>query len=196
MGKFRHREVAPVASELREALSTWAASPDTLGTLTAARPAMPESLGDRQADICEPLLAIADLAGGDWPKRGRAALVKLCAGATGADENLNQKLLSDIRDAFTEERADTLTTKSLLGLLIERDDAPWAQWWEAEIERGNVKGPASRLARLLKPFLIHSRKVRTPGASPLMCYAREDCESAFESYLDPEPGPKDGTTEL
>ena len=32
---------------------------------------MPAGLEDRDADICEPLLAIADAAGGQWPKRAR-----------------------------------------------------------------------------------------------------------------------------
>ena len=46
---------------------------------------MPAGLEDRDADICEPLLAIADAAGGQWPKRARdriwtTELVdKLCA---------------------------------------------------------------------------------------------------------------------
>ena len=183
VGKFRHREVAPVASELREALSVWAATPDTLARLAAARPIMPESLGDRQADICEPLLAIADLAGGNWPKRGRAALVRLCAGATGADENLNQKVLSDVREAFATEGEERLPTRRLLEVLIERDDSPWAQWWEADVSRGNTSGPASRLARLLKPFGVASRKYREEGAGLVMGYLREHFEDAFSRYL-------------
>jgi len=46
--------------------------------LKAARPAIPNELSDRQADISEPLFAIADAARGDWPQRARKALVQLC----------------------------------------------------------------------------------------------------------------------
>lgn len=186
LGKFRFREVAPLAERLREALSLWASTPATQPALSAARPVMPETLGDRQADICEPLLAIADLAGGKWPKRARGALVKLCGAAGGADENLNQKLLSDIREAFTQAGDDELPTSDLLRLLIERDDSPWAQWWEADIEKGNVRGPASRLARLLRPFGVSSKAVRIEGKAAVKCYRRAPFEDAFLRYLGPE----------
>jgi Protein of unknown function (DUF3631) len=43
------------------------------GPLRDARPTIPEDLGDRAADGWEGLLAIADMAGGDWPKRAREA---------------------------------------------------------------------------------------------------------------------------
>jgi len=49
---------------------------DNLKILTAADPAVPATLNDRAADNWRPLLAVADLAGGEWPKRARdAALV-------------------------------------------------------------------------------------------------------------------------
>src|SRR5258706_16149917 len=34
-----------------------------------AQPQPPEGLNDRATDIWEPLLALADLAGGDWPQK-------------------------------------------------------------------------------------------------------------------------------
>jgi putative DNA primase/helicase len=46
-----------------------------------ADPATPDALNDRQADCWRPLLHLAELAGGDWPARARAAAVALSAGS-------------------------------------------------------------------------------------------------------------------
>ena len=43
--------------------------------------------------------AIAQIVGGDWPERARAALVSLCS-QTDDSESLGVKLLSDIRQVF------------------------------------------------------------------------------------------------
>lgn len=186
VARFRRREVAPRAEALRNALTLWAAAPDTMLTLTAARPALPDVLGDRAADICEPLLAVADLAGGDWPDVARIALVRLCApGGDAEDDNLGAKLLTACRDIFQAEGVDRMPTRDLLDRLVAReDDAPWAQWWEADINRGNVRGPASRLARLLRPFGIVRRDYRADGET-VKGYLLESFQDAFGRYLPP-----------
>ncbi len=194
-GRFRHRDVVPRAEALRAKLDTWAQSVGVIDTLKVVQPDIPESLGDRQADISEPLLAIADLAGGEWPGLARVALQTVCGVATRADDNHNQKLLADVRDAFLREGADRLSTRRLLELLVEREDAPWAQWWEADVSRGNVKGPASRLARLLRPFGVYPKKLRGEGGELVMGYFREGFEDAFSRYLSAIPPEKDGTME-
>ena len=40
-----------------------------------AWPALPEGVTDRRAEAWEPLIAIADAAGGTWPERARVASV-------------------------------------------------------------------------------------------------------------------------
>jgi hypothetical protein len=60
-------------------------------------PAELVSAGDRAADAWEPLFAIADVAGGDWPKRARAAALALSGVDTAASgESVDIELLSDI----------------------------------------------------------------------------------------------------
>ncbi|MET0195282.1 MAG: DUF3631 domain-containing protein, partial [Hyphomicrobiaceae bacterium] len=54
----------------------WAADHEI--ELAAADPATPPQLNDRAADAWSPLLAIADAAGGDWPRRARHAAGMLC----------------------------------------------------------------------------------------------------------------------
>ena len=74
--KMRDRELQLSAVLLRDELEVLTADKELLEILNRARPEMPEQLNDRQQDICEPLLAIADLAGGEWPKKARDALTK------------------------------------------------------------------------------------------------------------------------
>jgi hypothetical protein len=53
---------------------------------------------DRAKDVWDPLLAIADTAGGEWPKRARAAGKALVAAAE--EEDIKIVLLGDIRAIF------------------------------------------------------------------------------------------------
>ena len=68
---------------------------------------LPSELPDRAADAWEPLLAIADAAGGAWPARARGAAVVLHASRE-QDDSLGLRLLSDIRLVFeaSDRRAD------------------------------------------------------------------------------------------
>jgi hypothetical protein len=77
--RFRRRNVEEEAGYLAETLRSLAEY--NLDRLAVARPRLPEELSDRQQDVWEPLLAIADLAGGSWPERARAAAVALSTGS-------------------------------------------------------------------------------------------------------------------
>jgi hypothetical protein len=65
-----------------------------------ARPDMPVGVEDRNADMWEPLLAVADLAGSDWPKLAREAAVAFIAAGRETPKSLNLSLLSDLRTVF------------------------------------------------------------------------------------------------
>lgn len=67
--------------------------------LPAARPELPDALSDRQQYDAEPLLAIADATGGDWPQAARFALAELCGEAEAQlkSQNLTQTENSDHR---------------------------------------------------------------------------------------------------
>jgi putative DNA primase/helicase len=152
---------------------------------------MPNALGDRATDICEPLLAIADMAGGDWPTKARDALVELCAAGDVAEDCIGSKLLAAIREIFEAGKVDRISTKDLLAALIERDcDEPWADWWEADIAKGNTRGPAAKLARLLKPFGVVAGTIREENGSTAKGYKLASFEDAFSRYLSPCPSPE------
>jgi hypothetical protein len=63
--RFRKKLVLANANTLKACLICWART--HLEELKVAKPQLPECLSDRQQDGAEPLLAIADAAGGDWP---------------------------------------------------------------------------------------------------------------------------------
>jgi len=78
---WRNRLNAPEGHAVRERLGAWAqASAEQIEW-----PDMPNGIEDRDADIWEALLAVADLAGGQWPDRSRVAAVALVAQLRGTD---------------------------------------------------------------------------------------------------------------
>ena len=90
--RLRRRDIEPTTEALRRQLVTWADG-ESVELLRVAQPALPDPLNDRQCDIAEPLLAIADMAGGDWPAVARRALCELCAGTAGDEGGLGAMLL-------------------------------------------------------------------------------------------------------
>ena len=71
---------SPEGAEIRDHLVRWAVSLHGIGE---GYPVMPDGITDRDADVWEPLLAVADAAGGEWPERARVAAVALVALAHG-----------------------------------------------------------------------------------------------------------------
>lgn len=181
--QFRRRDAEPQAAYLREQAEAWAMQ--AVGRLRDHRPAMPPQLNDRQQDICEPLFAIADLVGGDWPERARRALVEVCSGEAAADESIGAKLLADARAVFAERGADRLASKDLAEALGEMEDRPWAEW-------GRAQKPitAPQVARQLGRFGIIPRNLREGGAVA-KGYLRADFAEAWDRYLAPALPPDD-----
>jgi hypothetical protein len=186
--RFRERAVIADAMETRQQLGLWAIS-GVIPVLREARPDLPEELNDRAQDGWEPLLAIADVAGGDWPARARAAAVDLHAVSEDAVDH-KVEVLRDIRDVFVDDR---ITTEALLKLLIEKD--PWGEWWGDQVEAGKLKSPAARLSRMLGEFGIKPKQLWMGGKT--RGYERVDFLDAWKrnlSDLDPDPSdpPEDG----
>jgi putative DNA primase/helicase len=67
--RLRLDRLGDTAEPLRRRCLRWAQ--DNLARLGECDPAMPDLLHDRAADNWRPLCAIAEVAGGDWPQRGR-----------------------------------------------------------------------------------------------------------------------------
>lgn len=189
--RFRSRDAEAELAPLRDALTSWARVASR--ALEGARPDIPEQLNDRAADGWEPLLAVADLAGGDWPARARSAALELHGSDPAADDGIGVLLLGHIREVFTAAGVERIGTETLLRSLAERDDGPWADWWAAELGAGRTKGPAARLARMLKPYGLAPEQLRVEG-DKTRGYARSGFAEVWERYCPPAPGEKDGTT--
>ena len=173
--RFRRRDVKPEAESLRERSEKW--GKDNIAALTGAWPYLPHELDDRAADAWEPLLAIAELAGGEWPERAQDAAIDLSGNRADDDSSIGTRLLADVAKVF--EGKDALTTDALLGALNEMDDAPWGDWSPGRID------PAlnSRdLSKLLKPYGIRPKTIRV-GAKTPRGYEREAFADSFARYL-------------
>jgi hypothetical protein len=184
VARFREREAQQEASGIAARLAAWATA--NLRTLCQARPEIPGELSDRQSDCVEPLLSIADLAGGEWPESARTALVTLCGQAQADDDSIGVKLLRDIRGIFfprddegkASPKIDEIPSGELCEALAKIETSPWGEWYSKPVT------PAG-LARLLKPFgiipdRIGDRKSRVRG------YAASQFEDAFSLYLPPQ----------
>jgi len=172
--KFHRRDVAPQASELRGKIAEW--SEKAQSSWLVARPEFPHGLSDRREDVIEPLLAIADSAGGSWPARAREALVEIFGGVAAEDQSIRVKLLADIYVIFEELGAEKISSSELVAKLAEIETSQWAEW-----SHGKPMSPV-QLARQLKNFHIFPRTIRVGDATP-KGYERDSFSEAWRDYL-------------
>ncbi len=147
--------------------------------LLQADPEVPKELHDRAADNWRPLLAIADLVGGDWPKRARKAAMTL----TDPDDNneaAGVMLLADIKKLFDERQVDRIASAELEKALGEMEHRPWPEW------KHGKPITVRQIARLLNPFGIRPKTIRIEDATP-KGYERDSFTDAFSRYLPPNP---------
>jgi hypothetical protein len=179
--RFHQASARAELTPLQDRIRAWATAAGE--RLTGAEPELPDALSDRQQDSWEPLSAVADLAGREWPERARAAAVELHAGVV--DQDVGVLLLTHLRELFEEHDADALSTEEVLAALVNRgDDSPWPRWWGEDVERQQTKGPASQLARKLKPYGIKPEQLWLNGGKT-RGYRRSDFEDSWGRYLPP-----------
>ncbi|MGW4421921.1 DUF3631 domain-containing protein [Streptosporangium sp. NPDC004631] len=168
---YRHRRDRPALRRLAEDLSAWLRA--DLPTLEQAEPAMP--VEDRAADTWEPLVAVADHAGGHWPERARAAVLALTAEADDNGETSNRvRLLADCRTAFGTDTA--LPTATLLERLKADSEAPWADY-------GPNGLTPMKLGAILREYDIRSTTTRfPPPTGQAKGYLRTDFVDAWARY--------------
>lgn len=184
--RLRMDRLAAEVEPLRRRATRWAK--DHLEELRAADPEMPEALHDREQDNWRPLVAIADAAGGEWPKRGRRAALLLSGAADVEDESIGVLLLADLREVFGATQADRLPTAEILKALEAMEERPWATW-------GKARKPinAHAMAWLLRPFGVRSHRLKekdpvTQGWVDRLGYSTGGkMADAWERYLTAAP---------
>ncbi|MGJ5754826.1 uncharacterized protein DUF3631 [Streptomyces puniciscabiei] len=180
---FRARIHEAEGHQLRDRLAQWAEH--ARGFVMGAWPDMPDGVTDRPADVWEPLLAVADAAGGAWPERARAACVTLVTASKTNDKgSLGIRLLTDLRD-HVMVGIDRLPTVAILDRLNALDDAPWADLHGKPLDN-------RRLSKMLAEYMtadtepITSRNIKTAG-SVLKGYYAADLRDAWARYCPPPP---------
>ena len=147
--RFRERKAAPVGAPIRDGLAT--ALTSLVEELKVAEPELPDELTDRGWDIWEPLLAIADAAGEEWPTRGRQAAKRLSGDHAAGDDGFGVQMLSDTHTVFEGVDGDRLTSSDLVIRLRAMEEAAWSHWGKDRKEPGLTQRD---LATLLRPYGI------------------------------------------
>ncbi len=154
---------------------------DNRETIRNARPALPEELNDRAQDNWEPLLSIADMAGGNWPDIARIAALKISRGNQ-ISQSIGAELLSDIKEIFDEKNVSKLFTSDLIAALCEDSEKPWDTY-----NRGKSIAPR-QLSNRLKEYGIKSKDIRI-GHENKKGFEKVQFADAFKRYIHTQPEP-------
>ena len=126
-------------------------------------------MNSHQQEHVEPLLVIADLVGGEWPRQTRLALGRIFRDAHNDHMNHCIQALYDVREAFINSRnPERLSTSYLIDYLCRLNYRPWAEWNDGKPLTGRA------LALLLEKFGIAPDKQRIDPLGPVRCYNRKD----------------------
>ena len=164
------------AEPLRDGLAEWL---DRVGVehLAGAEPAIPDGVADRAAEVWEPLLAIADLAGDHWPDTARAAaihFVTTTAATTGS--SIGTRLLADLRTLFHTAGTDRMETADIIGQLLDSEDGSW----------GDLDGrplDARRLAREMARYNVRPKDLKLPSGSVRKGYRTDGPDGLADVWL-------------
>jgi hypothetical protein len=163
---FRERLHGPRASYLSESLAAWVAA--DLGELADSWPEFGDPDADsRSVDIWEPLMSIADQAGGSWPQRARDAFAELAAGNSSTAPTIapEQRILADLQVIWPADEA-SLPTQTVIGRLVALKDSPYARLWPQPELAGR------ELAGLLTGYGIEPQRLPRDGGPQIRGYLR------------------------
>ena len=133
---------------------------------------LPKGVWNRDADVWEPLLAVAELAGGHWPERARvAAVAGVAAAGARAVPSSGIDLLADIKTVFDRRHVEKIFTTDLLADLTTLDQ----RWRRLD---------GKRLARMLHSYgMTQTNQDQRIGTRVTKGYRREYFEDAWSRYL-------------
>jgi Protein of unknown function (DUF3631) len=144
---YRRRIHEADTFRVRTMIETWAKSAWEAGLVW---PDLPREIQDRDADLWEPLIAIADAIGGDWPIKAREAAVTLVTASKDREPSLGIRLLADLEKVFDDR--EELQTSAILQALIGMGESPWGDLRGKPLD---VRGLANRLRQYeVKPKVV------------------------------------------
>ena len=166
----------PVGDDLRRKCARW--RDDHMTVLSSADPDM-GSLFGRIADVWRPLFAVADTAGGDWPRLARHAATSLASqtSAIASGDTLGVQLLKDIRQVFADQGdPDRISTADLDHALHTMPERPWETLSNGKPMTSQKRG------KMLTEYGIHTTKVRD-GEKTRNAYLKSAFETAWKAWL-------------
>lgn len=169
----RDKEHLARAEAVRRSCEAWGkdVAPDYITYRPTDLPV--DRMDDRQVDVWEPLVAIADLAGGEWPARIRRALRALVLNeAVEADEDddpfvrltPSQRTMVEVAHVLGHHVGDSITT---VGLLAGMAELPGGGRWAVPegTERDRLlKARTMALASDLAVFGVTRSSVKVPAS--------------------------------
>ena len=178
--KMAGEKIIPLRNADRSAFDTLRAKlarmeADYLDTIAKARPDLTD-LDNRAADNWEPLLAIADLAGGEWPRLARHAALGLLQSrepviSTGVE------LLADIEHIFAAKGEARIRSADLVRALCDDEEAGWKTY-----NRGREITPR-QISKRLGEYGIQPKTIRFGYGDTLKGYELAQFQDAFARYL-------------
>jgi putative DNA primase/helicase len=154
---------------------------DNATVLKDAKPIIPLGLINRAAANWKLLLAIAELAGGDWPQRAREAAEHL--NRSGRKPSAGVKLLAEFKAYFAETCTTEVTSEAIVARLTADPTSIWAGY--------NHGGPITQrqVALLLdaydiQPVSLHPTKRKDFSRQG---YKLSQFTDAFARYLSEDP---------
>jgi putative DNA primase/helicase len=184
--KPRGEKVSPFRGDddflrkLRSQAARWAS--DHIEALRQSRPSVPDALNDRDADNWCPLLAIADLARGDWPQRARDAALAMAGASSDSSDEIGIRVLRDIMSVCTDDEGhlldERISTEKLIARLTADAERPWADFYKGKPITAN------QLARLLKRFGLTSQNLRFDDGTQVKGYNLRLFVEVWQRYLD------------
>lgn len=169
---WRRRINGGDAEKLRVRIEAWAA-----GSRARVKwPVLPPEIQDRNADVWEALLAVADAAGGDWPKRARVAAVTSVTSSRTASPSMGVLLLRDLRTVFGDR--DQMPSTDILAALVKIEESPWGDLRGHELD---AKGLAARLRK----YDVAPTAINPKDAPTYRGYVSAELKDAWHRYLPP-----------
>jgi hypothetical protein len=166
---WRIRLHEPEAMQLGTKLAKWAKSVKK----EIRWPKLPPGIEDRDADVWEPLIAVADAAGGDWPAKTRVAALALVTHTRDQTMSTGVRLLRDLHAIWGDAKA--WHTADLLNQLHA---LPESEWKGAEGRRSALDDRG--LAKLLGKHDIRSDDIKLNGKT-LKGYWRTEFRDGYAS---------------
>jgi hypothetical protein len=175
VARFRRRFASQQAAGIVSTITTWADAHREQISKAYLKQNL-DFLKDREADIWEPLFAIASVAVPERLEELERIAIRLSneKATLDVDDSQGLRLLGDIRTIFGTTKRQSVPSADLVDRL-KRDAA---NHWGEELTQ-------TKLARLLRPFGISPQQLWLDEKN-FRGYKREDFRSAFARYLPPE----------